>query len=638
MKIQAQIRVNALKGTEGFLRSYQKLVKEVAIPYQYDVLRDQAEGVEKSHVMANFANAGAVLSGKDPGDGFYGMVFQDSDGAKWLEAVAYSLELFPDPELEEKADAFIELIRAAQDEDGYLNTRFTIKDRDRRWQNLSEGHELYCAGHMMEAGIAYYEATGKRTLLDVVIKNAEHIYRRFITEGKKGFPGHPEIELALMKLYRCTGDRRWLELAGHFLDERGQDPEFFAKESRERGWYVWGSMPADPFYNQSHAPVREQSDAVGHSVRAVYLYTAMADLASETGDQELLAACRRLWESIVKRRMYITGGIGSTVQGEAFTVDFDLPNDTVYAETCASIGLIYFASRMLETEVKGEYGDVMELALYNTVLAGMQLDGKRFFYVNPLEVVPGISGVAVTHQHDLPQRPAWYACACCPPNVARTLSSIARYAYGASADTGYCHLFVSGEVDFGNGLVVSCATEYPYGFTVRYEVKEGEGNLSVRIPGWSTKTSVSRNGEKLEVKTREGYQYFEGLKTGDVLELTLDDSPRFIYASSRVPADSGRAAMKRGPLVYCLEGVDNEGDVLSLSLDTREMPVPDGGVPGLPEDVVSLRVRGFRQEKTEDLYMNHPPVVTPCEIRAIPYYAWGNRGENQMRVWIPVRM
>lgn len=659
MKVQNQLRVSACRSGEGFIRRYQELVKEVVIPYQYEVLSDRAQGAEKSHVIANFINAGAALAGKDPGDGFYGMVFQDSDAAKWLEAVAGSLELFPDEKLEEEADHLIDLIRAAQDQDGYLNTYYTVKDREKRWQNLMEGHELYCSGHMMEAAVAYYEATGKRTLLDVMVRNAEHIYRHFITEGNEGYPGHPEVELALLKLYRCTKDRRWLELAAHFIDERGKDPRYFARETEKRGWTLWGGDGKDVYYAQNYAPVREQSDAVGHSVRAVYLYTAMADLASETGDEELLRACRRLWKSITEKRMYITGGIGSTVIGEAFTVDYDLPNDTVYAETCASIGLIYFASRMLENEVNGEYGDVMECALYNTVLAGMQLDGKRFFYVNPLEVIPGISGRAATHRHVLPQRPAWYACACCPPNVARTLSSIARYAYGTSAypsstshtpgsspegcacgtsePMGYCHLYVSGEVDFGGGFLVGCETEYPRDLTVTYHVRKGRGGLALRIPGWSRTCRILKNGGEYAPEIVKGYGYFPGLTQGDTIELRLDDQPYFVYASSRVPADSGRAALKRGPLVYCFEGVDNGGDVLSLSLNTEKEAVPEEPLDSLPPDVIPLRVQGFRQEKTDTLYTAERPGQTPCELRAVPYYVWGNRGENQMRVWLPYR-
>ena len=322
------------------------------------------------------------------------MVFQDSDAAKWIEAAAFALENFPDKELENQVDGLIDIIALAQDKDGYLNTRFTISDKDKRWTNLLEAHELYCAGHMMEAACAYYEATGKDKLLKVMLKNVDCIYDRFVTQNSPGFPGHPEAELALIKLYRATGEKKCLELAEKFINERGL------------------------------------SVATGHAVRAVYLYTGMAELAAETGDKELLAACGRLWENITEKQMYVTGGIGSTVIGEAFSVVYDLPSDTAYAETCAAVGLIFFGRAMLKNDIDGRYGDICERAFYNGVLAGMALDGKSFFYVNPLEVIPGISGKAQNYRHDLPQRPKWYACACCPPNVARLVSSFGRYAYG----------------------------------------------------------------------------------------------------------------------------------------------------------------------------------------------------------------
>ncbi|MDE7279474.1 MAG: glycoside hydrolase family 127 protein, partial [Oscillospiraceae bacterium] len=304
MKTQKQISIKQYRPSEGFISRYQKLIREVVIPYQYNVLCDRAEGSEKSHVVQNFINAAAALRGEDVGDGFYGMVFQDSDAAKWLEAVGYSLAVYPDPELEKTADSLIDIIAAAQDEDGYLNTYFTIKDRDKRWTNLLEGHELYCSGHFMEAAVSYYNGTGKDKLLKVMLKNAEHIYKHFITEKHEGYPGHPEVELALLKLYRATGEKHCLELAEHFINARGENGgDFYKKEKALRDWTVWGNNAEDGFYQQSYAPVREQLDAVGHSVRAVYLYTAMADLASETDDRELLEACRRLWSSITDRRM-----------------------------------------------------------------------------------------------------------------------------------------------------------------------------------------------------------------------------------------------------------------------------------------------------------------------------------------------
>ena len=639
MKVQKQTSVKNFTITEGFVGRYQHLIKDVVIPYQYKVLCDEMEGVEKSHVIQNFINAGKALRGEDVGDGFYGMVFQDSDAAKWLEAVAYALVLFPDPELEATADRVIEIIAGAQDEDGYLNTYYTIKDRDKRWTNLLEGHELYCAGHMMEAAVAYYEATGKDRLLQVMLKNAECIYHYFVTEGHAGYPGHPEVELALLRMYRVTGRKLCLELAEHFLNVRGVDPAFYEKEAEKRSWQVWGADPADHGYQQSQCPVRELDEATGHSVRAVYLYTAMADLASETDDKELKAACERLWKSVTEKRMYVTGGIGSTCLGEAFTKDYDLPNDTAYAETCASIGLMFFASRMLENEVKGVYADVMERAFYNTVLAGMQLDGKRFFYVNPLEVVPGIAGEAVTHKHVIPQRPTWYACACCPPNVARLLTSIAKYAYGENAETAYCHLYVAGNMKFSNGLEFNCVTEYPYDFTIRYEVVKGGKNLALRIPAWSRNVTVRRGRDAASMaeasgKTENGYFCLDALQTGEIIELQLDGTPEFIYASPKIPDIQGCVALQRGPLVYCFEGVDNDGTVLSLAVDDSETAEVEPFDPELLRGVARLKVKAFRKEIPEGLYVTRKPKETECQAYAVPYYSWGNRGLNEMRVWM----
>lgn len=631
MKKQKQIAIEAYKA-DGFIGRYQRLVKDEVIPYQYSVLRDEAPDTEKSHVVQNFVNAGKAVRGEDVGDGFYGMVFQDSDAAKWIEAAAYSLATFPDKELEARVDELIDLIAGAQDKDGYLNTYYTIKDKEKRWTNLLEGHELYCTGHMLEAACAYYEATGKDTLLNVMQKNMEHIYNHFVTEGNAGYPGHPEVELALMKLYRLTGNEHCLKLAEHFVNVRGVDAEYFKKEAAERDWSVWGADGADGDYQQSGKPVREQKDATGHAVRAVYLYTGMADLAAETEDAELLAACKTLWESITKRRMYVTGGIGSTVHGEAFSVDYDLPGDTAYAETCASIGLMFFASRMLESEINGEYADVCERAFYNTVLAGMQLDGKRFFYVNPLEVIPGISGVSPTHRHDLPVRPKWYACACCPPNVARLIASFGKYAYGENDTTAFCHLYAAGEVSLKNGMKFTCETGYPYDFTVTYKMEKG-GNLAVRVPGWSRSFGLTVNGEAVVAEPEKGYVYLK-VQDGDVVALTLDDTPKYLYASAKVPALTGKIALRRGPLVYCFEGVDNEGDVCAIALNKSDNFVISDYQEDLLSGTVTITVDAVRQAEVDGLYTENAPALAPCKAVAVPYYTWGNRGENQMRVWM----
>ena len=642
MKMSREVPVTAFQGGEGLLPAYQRLVREKVIPYQYQVLEDKLEGVEKSHALENLRlaaqkNRGEALSGE-----FYGMVFQDSDVAKWLEAAAYSLGQCPNPALEREVDSVVELLAQVQQEDGYLNSYFTVKEPDRRWTNLQEAHELYCAGHLMEAACAYYEATGKDRLLKIMEKNAGCIYRHFMEECPQGYSGHPEVELALLRLYRDSGNEKYKELCAHFLEVRGQSPNYFIQEKARRGWNVWGPTgndANDTDYTQSTLPVREQKDAVGHAVRAVYLYTAMADLAGETGDQGLAKACRALWESVTHRQMYVTGGIGSTVLGEAFTVDYDLPNATVYAETCASIGLIFFARRMLQLEAKGEYADVMERALYNTVLAGMQLDGKRFFYCNPLEVVPGISGKAATQRHVDPQRPAWYACACCPPNVARLLSSIGSYAYGEGQGVFYTHLYLGGIVQSAQGFSLECHTDYPRQGTARFTFHgEKETTLAFHIPAWSQKTSLSVNGEAQELAAllRDGYAYLtRSFQEGDVIELSFDMTPYKVYASSKVPADTGCAAVQRGPVVYCAEGLDNGGDVLSLSL------AAEGAVTQLPYEpellggIIPLAAEGWRTQPTQELYSRERPQRQAADIRLVPYYTWGNRGENQMRVWLP---
>ena len=630
MKVQEQIKTGAYS-SKGFIGRYQKLVTETVIPYQYSVLCDKVEGAAKSHVVDNFLNAARALRGEDIGDGFYGMVFQDSDAAKWIEAAAFSLTNAPDKELEKTVDELVDIIADAQDEDGYLDTYFTIKDKDKRWTNLLEAHELYCDGHFMEAACAYYEATGKRKLLDVMLKNVEHIYDHFVTKGAKGFPGHPEVELALMKMYRVTGDKRCKELAERFIDTRGTDPAFYARELEKRDWQVWGNDAWNNEYQQSDKPLRELENATGHAVRAVYLYTGMADLAAENGDRELYEACKRLWKSITQKRMYVTGGIGSTVHGEAFSVDYDLPNDTAYAETCASCGLMFFASRMLENEVRGEYADVMELAFYNTVLAGMQLDGMRFFYVNPLEVIPGITGVTPTQRHVIPLRPKWYGCACCPPNVARVVESFGKYAYGESEDTAYCHLFAAGEVSFSNGIELECATDYPYDMKVTYKAT-GSGRLAVRIPGWSRTTDLKINGEKAELNTREGYAYFD-IGGSVELELVLDGTPRFIYASPKIPRLTGKVSLRRGPLVYCFEGVDNGGKVTDLAVDTKGELTVSEYQPKLLNGTVTITCKAVKLDDIEAPYTEQPLKPTPFTATAVPYFTWGNRGENQMRVW-----
>lgn len=626
--------------SEKFFGYYEKLVQDVVIPYQEKILKDEIPDAEKSHAIQNFIAAGKMLETGKCHEEFYGMVFQDSDVAKWLEAASYSLLKKPDKELEKRCDEVIDVIGRAQHKDGYLNTYFTVKAPDKRWTNLEEAHELYCAGHMMEAAVAYAECTGKRKLLDIMCRMADHIYDHFITQGAEGYPGHPEVELALMRMYTCTGNEKYKELAEHFINVRGVDSDYFKKESERHNWVVWGNNYDNKENAQYHLPVREQTKAVGHAVRAVYLYTGMADVALETNDDKLKKACKTLWDNITTSRMYVTGSIGSAYEGEAFTKDYHLPNDTAYAETCAAIGLIFFARKMLEMEKDSQYADTLERALYNGVLAGMQLDGKKFFYVNPLEVIPGISGEAVTHRHTLPERPKWFTCACCPPNVARLLSSIGGYVWSEESNTLFFHLFIGGTLDLTDtkqGKVIA-ETEYPYGNKVIYRFEPNDTtmdvNLAIRLPQWSSKTLILRNGKECDYQAKKGYAYITGpFTSSDKIEVIFDMEVKRIFASTKVSYDTGKVAFSRGPLIYCVEGVDNEGDILSLSAkkDGKITVNPSNKLGG----IVELKVEGYKTLTNDSLYLYERPETIPYTLTLIPYYTWGNRGLNQMRVWIP---
>lgn len=636
--------LKSFKLSEGLFFHYARLLCDTVVPFQEAVLNDRVENVAPSHAIDNFRNAAALLkNGEKPENGdFYGMVFQDSDVAKWLEAAAYSLLIKPDAELEGRIDELCDLIAAAQEPDGYLDTYFTLERPSEKFRNLLEGHELYCAGHMMEAAVALYEATGNEKLLSVMKRNGDLLYRYFVEEGHEGYPGHPEVELALMRLWRASGDDKYKTLAEHFINVRGVDSDFYIREVSQRDWKVWGNDAADKEYQQSHLPVREQPDAVGHSVRAAYLYTAMADIAAVTREPSLMEACFRLFDSISKRRMYITGGIGSTVWGEAFSTDYDLPNDTVYAETCASIALIFFASKMLKLKRDGRFADVMERALYNTVLGGVELDGTKFFYVNPLEVIPGVSGKMATHRHTLPQRPGWFGCACCPPNAARLLTSVAKYAWDMEDGVLYSNLFAAGLLTLPQAEIL-VETDYPFGDCVKYTVKSGAVKMAIHIPAFTAGNySVSMPGVY-----RDGYYYLD-VNAGDVVDVKLEMIPKLNRANIKVAKDSGLGAVTVGPVVYCAEGVDNDGEVFSFSVDrnrltlNKETPAQIGGFKAVADDLgevftVTAGGTSLMADDPDALFFTEGYREVGRELKLIPYFMWGNRGVNQMRVWMPVK-
>lgn len=631
---------------DDFWGEYIRLVQDVVIPYQYEVLHDKAPGAEPSHAIANFE----IAAGRKKGE-FYGWVFQDSDVAKWLEAVGYSLSIKRDSELERQADEVIDLVGEAQQEDGYLNTYFTIKEPGKRWTNLNDCHELYCAGHFIEAAVSYYEATGKRKLLDIMCRMVDHIDSVFgPEEGKiRGYDGHQEIELALVKLYRLTGKERYLKLSSFFINERGQQPNFLKEQWDNLGkinFFTGRKEDLDLKYYQSHLPVREQEVAVGHAVRAVYMYTAMADLAAITGDESLREACERLWNNITNKQMYITGGIGSTHRGEAFTFDYDLPNDSVYAETCASIGLIFFAQRMLKISPDARYADVMERALYNNVLGSMAQDGKHYFYVNPLEVWPRACSCNPDKHHVKSERQGWFGCACCPPNVARLLTSLNQYIYTIHGDTLYTNLYIGSELTTqlgGTEVAIQQESTYPWKGTVSMKINpaaEAEFGIALRIPSWSEGMEIRVNGAALNTaeNIEQGYLVIRRLwSAGDIIEVHDPMETHRIYAHPNLRADAQKVTIQRGPLVYCLESIDNGEPLSSISLkqDGEFTAAFDETLLGGAVVIEADGVRVDQESWSGGLYSREKASLQPVKVKAVPYYLWGNRGSGEMKVWIP---
>ena len=615
------------------------LVRE-GIPYQWQALNDQLpEDTEPSYCMRNFR----IAAGKEQGE-HGGYIFQDSDVYKWLEGVAFSLRWHPDPELEAVADGAIQAVAEAQQPDGYLDTYYIINGLDKRWTNLKDNHELYCAGHLIEAAVAYFQVTGKRVLLDVALKLVDHIDSVIGPEEGKlhAYPGHPVIEMALMRLYDVTKDPKHLRLAEYFVNERGQSPLYFEQETQRNGNdFYWKNSPFRYQYYQAGKPVRQQKDAEGHAVRAMYLFSGMADVARETGDESLARACRDLWKSATCRRMYVTGAIGSSEYGEAFTFDYDMPNDTIYGETCAAIGLVFFARRMLTLAPKGEYADVMERALYNGVISGMQLDGKKFFYVNPLEVVPEACARDYNKRHVKPERQKWFGCACCPPNLIRTLASLEEYIATEDENTVFMNLYVGGTVKAA-GLELRTATDYPWNGTIHIEVapEDGDGKtVALRIPGWCRNWTLRVNGEAIDAEPVDGYvRVTRDWQAGDVIDLELELAVRRVRANPRIREDAGKVALARGPVVYCLEEADNGAALHGLIAEDFADAVVTWQAD-LLGGVMAVETAGTRETEADwdaDIpYAACGEIPTkPARLRWIPYYAWANRGVGEMRVWV----
>lgn len=551
-------------------------------------------------------------------------IFWDSDIAKWLEAVAYTVRQSPDSSLEAIVDRIVDLIEEHRDPCGYFNIYFTVCEPEARFTRRWD-HELYCAGHLIEAAAAYYESTGKDKFLHLMCDYADYIEKVFVIEDSAAFstPGHEEIELALVKLADCTGEKRYLELSRHFINTRGT-----SEKDRENSL----------IYSQSHMPVREMSEAVGHSVRAVYLYCGMADIALRTGDTELFEACCRLFDNITQKRMYITGGIGSCAFGEKFTEDYDLPNDIAYSETCASIGLALFARRMSLLDPDSKYADAAETAIYNCALAGVSLKGDSFFYVNPLEINLNRHrlGKEYYERKDnlLTQRAKVFDCSCCPPNIARFIASIGDFLYTYNDDTVYVHHYFESEAEF-DGIKIIQETQYPNDGTVRFTVTGMKGKrLAVRLPAWCDNATL--NGKSIIGETEKGYAYIEITSDTVQAELYLSMDCRLVSANPQVEMNLGRAAVCRGPIVYCAERIDNDNLPLNaLLLDSR---LQTSLCFNDEMQAYTVRAAGFCDMPCDTLYRSYSPAaICEREINLIPYFAYANRGESDMLVWLRVR-
>jgi DUF1680 family protein len=565
------------------------------------------------------------------GEKHEGIYYDDSDVYKALEAIAYSLKNHPDPTLEKKADEWIDKISAAQLPDGYLNTFYILGNIQNRWTNMNY-HEDYCAGHLIEAAVAYFNTTGKRKILNVATRFANHIDSTFRLQNRHWVSGHQEIELALVKLYKTTGDKRYLDLSDWFLQQRGH------------GYY--SDTPKNQEYSQDRYPLKDQTQITGHAVRAMYLYTGAADVAAAKDDTGYMKAMKQVWEDVVYRNMYITGGIGSSGRNEGFSVDYDLPNEQAYCETCASVGMVFWNQRMNLLTGESKYIDVLERCLYNGALDGLSLKGDLFFYGNPLASSGNYS------------RREWFGTACCPSNIARLVESVGNYIYAKSDNALWVNLFVGSSGAFtikNRNIQVKQVTNYPWDGKVQISVipdKQTDFNLFIRIPGWadnvpvpgetysysdtsSEKISISLNGIPVAYKIVNGYAVINKTwKKGDVVVLNLPMPVRRIVAVDMVKDDRNRVALQRGPLVYCFEHFDNEGKVMNIVIPDNTAFTSEFK-PGLLNGIVVLETLAPVASISEN------GLGISCanrKITAIPFFSWANRGEGQMQVWMPRRI
>ena len=618
-------------------------------------------------VMKSFEDTGRVkaMTGDNDPVKQRPHIFWESDLAKLMEGAFFSMQQEKDEDLEKKMDSIIDKIIANQEEDGYLNYFFSRHEPDNKFTNLRDRHELYCAGHLLESAIEHHKATGNSKFFDAMERYVDHIITKFgREEGKmRGYPGHQEIELALVKAYEHTNDKKFLDLATYFIDERGThskaEDHYYVKEKKKlmekEGDIDVSKLPSnmrdfmafdadfmgktfrDLHYWQAHERPVDQKTAEGHSVRALYMFTAMADLARLNNDSKLLNACKTLWRNIVDKRMYVHSGVGSAHIGERFTYDYDLPNDMAYAETCATIALIYFANRMSKMELNSEYGDIIENSLYNLLLASTSLDGEGFFYDNYLECVPGYLH-SQGRRHGV--RDKYHICSCCPPNITRLFASMDMYIYNLHQDSLIVDQYISSEIDLMNkiqGIKINQTSDFPHKGYSKIEVIESKNNettICFRIPSWDKNMKIKLNGSEIDYEVENGYAKIKkNWQKGDVIDLSFDFSPRYVRTNPNVRYNVRRACLFRGPLLYCLEEKDNGKDLNKLILNTNNnFDEKDEKISS--ENIISLTANGFKFKDSKDLYLKDKPDITETLLKFIPYYCWSNRGENEMLVWV----
>lgn len=615
--------------TDGFLKEKQRLIVNTTVPYIWKALNDQIPGIIKSGAVDNFR----IAAGRKKGT-FSGLVSQDSDLFKWMEAASYAL-LFPDTkETASALEKITDLIADAQQKDGYLNTYYILNGLNHRWDYLKESCQLYCAGHFIEAAVANFQTTGSRKLLDLARRYADCIDENFGSEdGKiKGYDGHAEIELALYRLYECTGEERYRSLARFFVEERGKKPSFFSAEKRLgniRENLVYELSEEDFSHSQSHVPLREQKEAKGHAVKAMYFYSAAADEVRLENDAELHCVLKTLWADVTGRKMYLTGAIGAREYGESFSYAYDLPSDLMYGETCASIGLFLWAARMMLLEENSQYADVMEMALYNGILCGISESGTGFFYTNALEIDPVKCDNRKEYAHICKERQPWFECPCCPPNIARILLSLQNYLYTFDEDCLYVHHYTSSVLDDRGWRCVQ-VTNYPFENRIELNITvEKDAAVKLRIPGWCERFTLQKDGEYISDCEKQGYvKILLNGNTTHKLILELEMNPYKVYANIQVEALHGKAALKRGPVVYCAEEIDNPflSNICLKKDGMLEMRKDEITAEGL-----------LLNSNIKNLYGKEPFCYTPCKIKFIPYFQWNNRGQGRMKTFLDER-